>query len=787
MSKPYVKKLNELNINNIDLVGGKNASLGEMISELTDLGIKVPGGFATTSHAYQDFLNQDDLGKRINNVLNNLNVDNIEELTETGRQIRQWILDTEISSELKSEIEKEWKEITNNKDLAFAVRSSATAEDLPDASFAGQQETYLNIVGLDNLIEALHHVYASLYTDRAISYRIHQGFDHSDVALSVGFQQMVRSDIGSSGVMFSLDTETGFKDAVFITSSLGLGETVVQGSVNPDEFYVYKKALENNNYPILRKTLGDKSIKMILGKNNTLGETVQIIEVDEKESRNFSISDQDIIDLAKYAVTIENHYKRPMDIEWGKDGSNGEIYILQARPETVQSRSGNTINRFSLKSKSSVLTTGRSIGQKIGSGTAKIIKNINEMHRIQDGDVLISDMTDPDWEPIMKKASAIVTNRGGRTCHAAIIARELGIPAVIGCNNATEKVPDNSAVTVSCAEGDEGFVYDGILEFEEQHIEVDSLPDIPVKIMMNVGNPDRAFSFSSIPNHGVGLARLEFIINRMIGIHPKALINYDEMKGPLKAKIDQQMAGYEDPVKFFVDKLAEGVSTIAAAFSPKPVIVRMSDFKSNEYANLIGGDIFEPKEENPMIGFRGAGRYVASNWRDCFDLECEALKKVRNEMGLKNVQLMIPFVRTVKQAKDVIDILAENGLKRDGDLKIIMMSELPSNSILANEFLEYFDGMSIGSNDMTQLTLGLDRDSSLVADIFDERDDAVKKMLSMSIDACLEQNKYIGICGQGPSDHPDLAAWLLEKNIESMSLNPDTVIETWMSLAGKKV
>ena len=787
MSKPYVKKLNELNINNIDLVGGKNASLGEMISELTDLGIKVPGGFATTSHAYQDFLNQDDLGKRINNVLNNLNVDNIEELTKTGRQIRQWILETEVSSELKSEIEKEWKEITNNEDLAFAVRSSATAEDLPDASFAGQQETYLNIVGLDNLIEALHHVYASLYTDRAISYRIHQGFNHSEVALSVGFQQMVRSDIGSSGVMFSLDTETGFKDAVFITSSLGLGETVVQGSVNPDEFYVYKKALENNNYPILRKTLGDKSIKMILGKNNTLGETVQIIEVDEIESRNFSISDQDIIDLAKYAVTIENHYKRPMDIEWGKDGSDGEIYILQARPETVQSRSGNTINRFSLKSKSSVLTTGRSIGQKIGSGTAKIIKNINEMHRIQDGDVLISDMTDPDWEPIMKKASAIVTNRGGRTCHAAIIARELGIPAVVGCNNATEKVPDNSAVTVSCAEGDEGFVFDGILEFEEQHIEVDSLPDIPVKIMMNVGNPDRAFSFSSIPNHGVGLARLEFIINRMIGIHPKALINYDEMKDPLKAKIDQQMAGYKDPVKFFVDKLAEGISTIAAAFSPKPVIVRMSDFKSNEYANLIGGDIFEPKEENPMIGFRGAGRYVASNWRDCFDLECEALKKVRNEMGLKNVQIMIPFVRTVKQAKDVIDILAENGLKRDGDLKIIMMSELPSNSILANEFLEYFDGMSIGSNDMTQLTLGLDRDSSLVADIFDERDDAVKKMLSMSIDACLEQNKYIGICGQGPSDHPDLAAWLLEKNIESMSLNPDTVIETWMSLAGKKV
>ena len=617
---------------------------------------------------------------------------------------------------------------------------------------------------------------------------MHQGFDHSLVALSVGFQYMVRSDIGAAGVMFTLDTESGFRDAVFITSSYGLGETVVQGSVNPDEFYVYKEAIKNKNYPILRKTLGDKATKMILGGSKSLGKTVQITDVPKEESLKFSLSDKDIIELAESAMVIEQHYDRPMDIEWGKDGSDGQIYILQARPETVQSRSGKTINRFTLKSQSPILSVGRSIGQKIGAGTAKIINDVSEMHRIQNGDVLVSDMTDPDWEPVMKKASAIVTNRGGRTCHAAIIARELGIPAVVGCNNATKSILDGQSVTVSCAEGDEGFIYDGVLEFDEQHIEVDSLPEIPVKIMMNVGNPDRAFSFASIPNHGVGLARLEFIINRMIGIHPKALINYSQMDKKTQLLINEQIAGYDDPMEFFVSKLAEGVSTIAAAFSPKPVIVRMSDFKSNEYANLIGGKFFEPDEENPMLGFRGASRYVSKEFQDCFELECRAINKVRLDMGLKNVQLMIPFIRTVTQASQVIDLLAENNLVRGQDgLKIIMMSELPSNALLADQFLEYFDGMSIGSNDMTQLTLGLDRDSSLIADTFDERDDAVKIMLAMSIDACLKQNKYIGICGQGPSDHPDLAAWLLEKKIESMSLNPDTVIETWMALAGKQV
>jgi len=787
MAKKYVKKLNELNIEDIELVGGKNASLGEMIGNLTDLDIKVPGGFATTSHAYRDFLQHNNLGNKINKALENLDIENIDDLTKTGKQVRSWILESELPEKLMTDIKSEWNEMSNNKDVAVAVRSSATAEDLPDASFAGQQETYLNIKGFNNIIKALHNVFASLYTDRAIAYRIHQGFDHSLVALSVGFQHMVRSDIGASGVMFTLDTESGFRDAIFITSSYGLGETVVQGSVNPDEFYVYKEALKKNKHPILRKTLGDKSVKMILGQSNSLGKTVEVIDVDENDSRQFSINDDDIIELARSALLIEEHYGRPMDIEWGKDGSDGKIYILQARPETVQSRSGNTINRYTLKAHSSVLASGRSIGQKIGSGIAKIVNNVKEMHRIQDGDVLISDMTDPDWEPVMKKASAIVTNRGGRTCHAAIIARELGIPAVVGCNNATKSISDGESVTVSCAEGDEGFIYEGILEFEEQHIEVDSLPEIPVKIMMNVGNPDRAFSFSSIPNHGVGLARLEFIINRMVGIHPKALLQYDNMDKDTQSIIDKQMAGYDDPVEFFVTKLSEGIGTIAAAFSPKPVIVRMSDFKSNEYANLIGGEFFEPKEENPMLGYRGAGRYVSKDFRDCFDLECMAIKKVRNDMGLNNVQLMIPFIRTVKQAKEVIDLLAENNLKRNRDLKIIMMSELPSNSLLAEEFLEHFDGMSIGSNDMTQLTLGLDRDSSLVADIFDERDKAVKKMLSMSIDACLKQKKYIGICGQGPSDHPDLAAWLVEKNIESMSLNPDTVIETWMALAGKKV
>lgn len=788
MQNPYIKKLNELNMQDLDLVGGKNASLGEMIGNLTSLGINVPGGFATTSHAYRDFLKHKELGDRINKVLSELDVDDLSTLAETGKKIRKWVLETELPKKLMSEIYCAWEEMTEGKDLALAVRSSATAEDLPDASFAGQQETFLNIRGFDNLIQALHHVYASLFTDRAIAYRVHQGFDHSLVALSVGFQHMVRSDIGAAGVMFTLDTESGFREAVFITSSYGLGETVVQGSVNPDEFYVYKQALESNHHPILRKTLGDKATKMILRENTNLGKTVQIIDVPKTDSQKFSISDNEIIELSKSALLIEKHYGRPMDIEWGKDGSDGQLYILQARPETVQSRSGKTINRFNLKEKSSILATGRSIGQKIGSGTAKIINSVNEMNRIQGGDVLVSDMTDPDWEPVMKKASAIITNRGGRTCHAAIIARELGIPAVVGCNNATKSILDGQEVTVSCAEGDEGIIYEGILQFEENQIKINSLPEIPVKIMMNVGNPDRAFSFAAIPNHGVGLARLEFIINRMIGVHPKALLNYDSMDKDTKSQIDIQMAGYEDPVKFFVAKLTEGISTIAAAFAPKPVIVRMSDFKSNEYANLIGGKFFEPDEENPMLGFRGAGRYISDEFQDCFELECLAINKVRIDMGLKNVQLMIPFIRTVSQAKNVIKLLSDNKLERGrDDLKIIMMSELPSNSILAEKFLEYFDGMSIGSNDMTQLTLGLDRDSSLVAEIFDERDEAVKAMLSMSIDACLKHNKYIGICGQGPSDHPDLAAWLLEKNIESMSLNPDTVVETWMALAGKEV
>ncbi len=772
----------------VETVGGKNASLGEMIANLSSLGVDVPGGFATTSAAYRDFLKKGGLDDRIHNLLADLNVDDISALTTAGSTIRGWIMEAELPERLMVEIRSAWEEMADGRDISVAVRSSATAEDLPDASFAGQQETFLNVRGIDHLIDALHQVFASLFNDRAIAYRVHQGFDHSLVALSVGVQYMVRSDIGSAGVLFTLDTETGFRDAVFVTSSYGLGETVVQGAVNPDEFYVYKPALVNGNHPILRKNLGSKAIKMVFSDDPRPGKTVDTIDVDEAESMKFSLSDEDIIALAKTAVTIEKHYKRPMDIEWGKDGSDGRLYILQARPETVQSRSGNTIDRFTLKGKSDVLTVGRSIGHKIGQGTAKVIRDVTEMNRILPGDVLISDMTDPDWEPVMKRASAIVTNRGGRTCHAAIIARELGIPAVVGCGNATNVIPDGRDVTVSCAEGDEGYVYDGKLEFEESHIELDSLPDIPVKIMMNVGNPDRAFDFANIPNHGVGLARLEFIINRMIGVHPNALLEFDQLDKDTQQAIDEQMAGYDDPVQFFVDKLAEGVGTIAAAFAPKPVIVRMSDFKSNEYANLIGGDKYEPDEENPMLGFRGAGRYVAESFRPCFDLECAALKKVRNEMGLRNVQIMIPFIRTVTQAKAVVDILAENGLERGkDDLKIIMMSELPTNALLADQYLEHFDGMSIGSNDMTQLTLGLDRDSALVADIFDERDEAVRAMLSMTIRACKKAGKYVGICGQGPSDHPDLARWLLDEGIESMSLNPDSVVETWMFLAGKSV
>ena len=785
---PFVIKLAELGMNDVETVGGKNASLGEMIANLSSLGIAVPGGFATTAAAYREFLGADGLDRKINGLLDGLDVDDIATLSSVGSQIRGWILETPLPQRLIDDVGTALTHMSNGEDIAVAVRSSATAEDLPDASFAGQQETFLNVRGLDNVLVAMHQVFASLFNDRAIAYRVHQGFDHSQIALSAGIQTMVRSDMGSAGVMFTLDTESGFTDVVFVTASYGLGETVVQGAVNPDEFYVYKPALAAGNRPILRKNLGSKAIKMIYSDDPTPGKTVATVDVDAKQSLAFSISDAEVIELANMAVTIEKHYQRPMDIEWGKDGIDGKLYILQARPETVQSSRGRTIERYSLKRHSKVLATGRSIGQKIGAGTVRIIRSVAEMNRVRAGDVLVSDMTDPDWEPVMKRASAIVTNRGGRTCHAAIIARELGIPAVVGCGDATETIKDGSEVTVSCAEGHEGFVYAGKLEFEQTQIELDSLPDIPVKIMMNVGNPDRAFGFARIPNYGVGLARVEFIINRMIGVHPKALLEYDQLDDETRAAVDDQMAGYDDPVSFFIDKLAEGIATIAAAFAPHPVIVRLSDFKSNEYANLIGGEAYEPKEENPMLGFRGAARYVSKSFRPCFDLECEALKRVRNEMGLKNVQLMIPFVRTVQQAKDVIAALAENGLKRGkDDLKIIMMSELPTNALLANQYLEHFDGMSIGSNDMTQLTLGLDRDSALIADTFDERDDAVKALLTMTISACKKQGKYIGICGQGPSDHPDFARWLLDQGIESMSLNPDTVVETWMYLAGKKI
>jgi pyruvate,water dikinase len=786
--KPYVIRLDQLGMDDVDTVGGKNASLGEMISNLGSLGVRVPGGFATTAAAYRDFLSASGLDRRINDSLAVLDVDDIDALAEAGRSIRQWIRESALPENLIAEIRSAWDEMSGGKDIAVAVRSSATAEDLPDASFAGQQETFLNIRGIDHLIEAMHQVYASLFNDRAIAYRVHQGFDHSLVALSVGVQYMVRSDIGAAGVVFTLDTETGFRDAVFLTSSYGLGETVVQGAVNPDEFYVYKPALANGLFPILRKNLGGKAIKMIFSDDARPGMTVATVDVDQADSNRFSLENDEIIELARTAVVIEKHYRRPMDIEWGKDGSDGKIYILQARPETVQSRTGRTIQRFTLKGRSHVLVRGRSIGQKIGSGTAKVIQSAAEMGRIQAGDILVSDMTDPDWEPVMKRASAIVTNRGGRTCHAAIIARELGIPAVVGCGDATLAIPDGADVTVSCAEGDEGFVYSGLLEFEQTQIELDSLPPIPVKIMLNVGNPDRAFDFANIPNQGVGLARLEFIINRMIGVHPNALLSYSTLDGDTRQAVDEQMAGYPDPVSFFVDKLAEGVSTIAAAFAPEPVIVRLSDFKSNEYANLIGGRPFEPVEENPMLGFRGASRYVAESFRPCFEMECAAIRKVRNDMGLRNVQVMIPFVRTVAQAKDVITLLAENGLERGkDDLKIIMMSELPTNALLADQYLDHFDGMSIGSNDMTQLTLGLDRDSALVADLFDERDESVKALLGMTISACKARGKYVGICGQGPSDHPDLASWLLDQGIESMSLNPDSVIETWMFLAGQKI
>lgn len=786
--EPYVIELEKLGMEDVDRVGGKNASLGEMIGKLSELGVHVPGGFATTSAAYRDFLRSDSLDRRVREKLDNLDVDDIHALSEAGRTIRNWVAETPLPDRLMSDIAQAWQKMSDGKSIRVAVRSSATAEDLPDASFAGQQETFLNVQGLDHLVAALHQVYASLFNDRAIAYRIHQGFDHSQVALSVGVQYMVRSDIGAAGVAFTLDTESGFRDAVFITSSYGLGETVVQGAVNPDEFYVYKPALEQGNFPILRKNLGSKAVKMIFSDDPQPGKTVETVDVEESESSSFSLTDDEIVELARLAVTIEKHYGRPMDIEWGKDGSDGKLYILQARPETVQSRSGRTIQRYTLKDRSSILSQGRSIGQRIGAGVAKVIEDASEMGRIQPGDVLVSDMTDPDWEPVMKRAAAIVTNRGGRTCHAAIIARELGIPAVVGCGDATTAIVDGGEVTVSCAEGDAGYVYDGRLEYEAKEIELDSLPDIPVKIMMNVGNPDRAFDFSNIPHHGVGLARLEFIINRMIGVHPNALLEYDQQDGDTREAIDEQMAGYDDPKRFFIDKLAEGIGTIAAAFAPEPVIVRLSDFKTNEYANLIGGENYEPHEENPMLGFRGAARYVSDKFRPCFELECAALRKVRDEMGLANVQVMVPFVRSVTQGKEVIDLLEANGLHRGKDgLKIIMMCELPTNALLADQYLEDFDGMSIGSNDMTQLTLGLDRDSALVAEQFDERDDAVKALLAMTIEACRSRGKYVGICGQGPSDHPDFAKWLVSQGIESLSLNPDTVVETWMFLADQAV
>jgi len=785
--RPYTLPFSSLGRHDVAAVGGKNSSLGEMISSLAQLGVSVPDGFATTADAYREFLAHKGLAGRIKQELDRLDVDDVAALAETGARIRDWILSTPFPPQLQQAIVDGYVRMCAGRtEVAVAVRSSATAEDLPEASFAGQQETFLNVRGADNVVKAVHEVFASLFNDRAISYRVHQGFDHSLVALSAGIQYMVRSDIGVSGVMFTLDTDSGFRDVVFVTASYGLGETVVQGAVNPDEFYVYKPALRAGHQSILRRTLGAKAIKMIYAPAAQADKRVLTVDVPEVDCMRFCISDADLIELARQALIIEDHYGCPMDIEWGKDGDTGRIYVLQARPETVQSRAGRTIQRYTLQQKGPVLATGRSIGQRIGAGPARVIRDIREMARVESGDVLVADMTDPDWEPVMKRASAIVTNRGGRTCHAAIIARELGIPAVVGCGDATRKIREGQPVTVSCAEGDTGYIYDGQLAFSQSQIELDSLPGLPVKIMMNVGNPDRAFDFAAIPNKGVGLARLEFIINRMIGVHPKALLEFNSLEPDLRDTIRRQMAGYPDPVEFYVEKLCEGIGTIAAAFAPEPVIVRLSDFKSNEYANLIGGRKYEPVEENPMLGFRGAARYVDEGFRPCFELECRALKRVREQMGLKNVWVMVPFVRTLKEAEQVVGLLAANGLRRGEDgLKVIMMCEIPTNAVLADRYLEFFDGMSIGSNDMTQLTLGLDRDSAIIARLFDERDDAVKAMLAMAITACRKAGKYIGICGQGPSDHPDLARWLLEQGIESMSLNPDTVVETWLFLANE--
>jgi pyruvate,water dikinase len=781
--KAYVIPFEQLAMHDVDTVGGKNASLGEMIGSLTRLGVQVPGGFATTAHAYREFLAQGGLDARISSELAALDVDDVARLAATGTRIRQWILATPLPPVLTAAVSAQLQRMGAGGELAVAVRSSATAEDLPEASFAGQQESFLNVRGEAAVLKAMHQVFASLFNDRAISYRVHQGFDHGALALSAGVQHMVRSDLGASGVMFTLDPDSGFRDVVFITASWGLGETVVQGAVNPDEFYVYKPALRAGKLAILRRNLGGKAVKMVYAPGAS-AERVQTVAVAAADRRRFCLSDADIVTLARQALIIEEHYGRPMDIEWGRDGASGAIFILQARPETVQSRSGRTIQRYALKGgRSRVLATGRSIGQRIGAGAARVIRDASEMARVQNGEVLVADMTDPDWEPVMKRAAAIVTNRGGRTCHAAIIARELGIPAVVGCGDATQRIREGQEVTVSCAEGDTGHVYEGLLQFERKQIELDELPKIPVKIMMNVGNPERAFDFANIPHHGVGLARLEFIINRMIGVHPRALLEFDRLDGELQEQIRAQMAGYSTPIGFYVEKLAEGIAQIAAAFAPEPVIVRLSDFKSNEYANLIGGSRYEPREENPMLGFRGAARYVDEAFRPCFELECQALKRVRETMGLTNVQVMVPFVRSVAEARQVTGLLAQNGLRRgEHGLKVIMMCELPTNALLAEQYLEHFDGMSIGSNDMTQLTLGLDRDSAIMAAHFDERDEAVRMLLSMAISACRKHGKYVGICGQGPSDHPDLARWLLDQGIESMSLNPDTVVETWLFL-----
>ena len=772
----------------VERVGGKNASLGEMIQHLTEAGVQVPGGFATTADAYREFLSHEGLADRIKDMLDGLDTDDVDALTKTGRTIRELVMQAPYPAGLEADIRSAYEKLqADSPGISVAVRSSATAEDLPDASFAGQQETFLNINGIENILKAIREVFASLFNDRAIAYRVHHGFEHAQVALSAGIQRMVRSDIGASGVMFTMDTESGFRDAVFITASYGLGEAVVQGAVNPDEFYVYKPALEAGRPAILRRNRGEKARKMVYTEDPNVGRTTEFVDVDPAERPVFCISDDEINELARHAVIIEQHYGRPMDIEWGKDGVDGGLYILQARPETVQSRaSANTLRRYKLKQSGKVVASGRAIGQKIGAGVVRNLRNIDEMNRVQSGDVLVTDMTDPDWEPVMKRAAAIVTNRGGRTCHAAIIARELGIPAVVGCGNATDSLVDGKEVTVSCAEGDTGLIYDGHIDFQVDEVQLDSMPEVPLKIMMNVGNPDQAFDFAALPHKGVGLARLEFIINKQIGIHPQALLELDKQDESTRRTIERMIAPYGDPVDYFVKRLAEGISTIAAAFAPEPVIVRMSDFKSNEYANLIGGARYEPDEENPMIGFRGASRYISETFRPCFELECRAMRFVREEMGLTNVQVMVPFVRTLDEARQATEILAANGLERGkADLKLIMMCELPSNAVLAEQFLEYFDGFSIGSNDMTQLTLGLDRDSGLIAHLFDERDPAVKAMLHMAISACRKKGKYIGICGQGPSDHQDLAQWLMDEGIESVSLNPDTVVETWLALAGQ--